>query len=208
MRHAERGRDVVAIINATPIPRYGYRVGVPRLGRWVELANSDAEEFGGSGVTTGLPADASDTAWMGLLCSVVIGPPPLSAVLLAAEDGAEVRLRTWALLPAPRENPDREIDDEPSAAPFPNWNARIAAECYQANGAARVGEAADDVQNNYAWMSFNFGATLLDGWRERSLPCSNRCAADRASGAAARRATPARRASTTRSSRSVLRGTR
>ena len=88
VRHAEHGRDVVAIINATPIPRYGYRVGVPRLGRWVELANSDAEEFGGSGVTTGLPVHASDTPWMGLPCSIVIGLPPLSAVLLAAEEGA------------------------------------------------------------------------------------------------------------------------
>ena len=70
----------------------------------------------------------------------------------------------------PRENPwTGEIDDEPSAAPFPNWNARISAECYEANGAARVGEAANEVQNNYAWMSFNFGATLLD-WMDRAKP--------------------------------------
>lgn len=83
----------------------------------------------------------------------------------------------------PRENPwTGEIDDEPSAAPFPNWNARIAAECYEANGAARVGEASDEVQNNYAWMSFNFGATLLD-WMARAKPAllESLRAADRAS---------------------------
>ena len=58
----------------------------------------------------------------------------------------------------PREDPRTgEIPVEPSAAPFPNWNARILDECY------RPGVA------NYARMSFNFGPTLL-GWMAKAAP--------------------------------------
>ncbi|MBO0702536.1 MAG: 1,4-alpha-glucan branching protein GlgB, partial [Candidatus Dormibacteraeota bacterium] len=43
-------RTVLIACNATPVPRHGYRAGVPRAGRWVEVLNSDAEVYGGSGV--------------------------------------------------------------------------------------------------------------------------------------------------------------
>ncbi|HDQ99656.1 MAG TPA: DUF3536 domain-containing protein [candidate division WOR-3 bacterium] len=51
------------------------------------------------------------------------------------------------------------VDEQPSAAPFHDWNERITAECYAPN--ARVG--------NYARTSFNFGPTLL-AWLEREAP--------------------------------------
>ena len=64
----------------------------------------------------------------------------------------------------PRENPwTDEISREPSAAPFHDWNARILAECYRANGFARMHGAGDKVRelvNNYAHLSFNVGPTL------------------------------------------------
>ncbi len=41
---------MVAVFNFTPVPRYGYLVGVDRAGDWTEIANSDASEYGGSGV--------------------------------------------------------------------------------------------------------------------------------------------------------------
>ncbi|WP_442968039.1 1,4-alpha-glucan branching protein GlgB, partial [Rhabdothermincola sp.] len=41
------GREILVVCNFTPVPREGYRVGVPRLGRWLELANSDAGVYGG-----------------------------------------------------------------------------------------------------------------------------------------------------------------
>jgi len=72
----------------------------------------------------------------------------------------------------PRENPwIEEIEVQDSAAPFHDWNARVAAECYGPNGASRLKrkDAADrivDIVNNYQHLSFNFGATLL-GWLER-----------------------------------------
>ncbi len=58
----------------------------------------------------------------------------------------------------PRENPwTREVEPEPSAAPYHDWNERIHAECYAPNVV------------NYPHISFNFGPTLLT-WLERHHP--------------------------------------
>lgn len=73
----------------------------------------------------------------------------------------------------PRENPwTEEVDQEPSAEPYHDWNARISAECYTANGYARLYDAAgriDRVLNTYGKISFNFGPTLMR-WLERNEP--------------------------------------
>ena len=65
----------------------------------------------------------------------------------------------------PRESPWLgAIEYQPSAAPYPNWNARISRECYAPNGQARLlgkdGTIARII-NNYEYLSFNFGPTLL-----------------------------------------------
>ncbi|HYC53719.1 MAG TPA: DUF3536 domain-containing protein [Candidatus Binatia bacterium] len=65
----------------------------------------------------------------------------------------------------PRENPwTGVIDEQPSAAPFHDWNERITDECYRANANARIMAGLglpDRTIANYAYMSFNFGPTLL-----------------------------------------------
>ena len=65
----------------------------------------------------------------------------------------------------PRENPwTHEVELEPSAAPYHDWNERIASECYGPNSASPlVGEDGRIVEmvDNYANMSFDFGPTLL-----------------------------------------------
>ncbi|HHP7233550.1 MAG TPA: DUF3536 domain-containing protein [Desulfobacterales bacterium] len=65
----------------------------------------------------------------------------------------------------PRENPWlEEIETQDSAHPYHDWNARITAECYARNAAARILDdkgRIDRIVNNYARMSFNFGPTLL-----------------------------------------------
>lgn len=71
----------------------------------------------------------------------------------------------------PRENPWLGVVElQDSAAPFHDWNERISRECYAPNIRARLldgeGNIADLV-NNYAWMSFNFGPTLLQWFSER-----------------------------------------
>ena len=73
----------------------------------------------------------------------------------------------------PREDPWLdEIEAEPSAAPFHDWNERIERECYRAVAAARIPRADGRIAgivNALDAMSFDFGATLLE-WLEREAP--------------------------------------
>jgi len=73
----------------------------------------------------------------------------------------------------PRENPwIEEVEVQDPAAPFHDWNERIAAECYGPNAAARLKNDAGyikDIVNNYRHISFNFGPTLL-AWMQRRAP--------------------------------------
>lgn len=66
----------------------------------------------------------------------------------------------------PRDNPWLdEIEPQPSAAPYRDWNERITAECYRPNSAARLLDGKGligDIIDNYQRMSWNFGPTLLD----------------------------------------------
>jgi len=73
----------------------------------------------------------------------------------------------------PRENPwlDR-IEFQPSALPYHDWNERVTRECYGPNARARLlgeGGRISKLLNNYEYMSFNFGPTLLS-WLEKSHP--------------------------------------
>jgi hypothetical protein len=88
----------------------------------------------------------------------------------------------------PREDPWLEqIERQPSAAPFHDWNARIEHECYRAVVAARVLDGEGRIArivNALAWTSFDFGPTLLE-WLEREAPDTYAAVlhADRASAA-------------------------
>jgi alpha-amylase/alpha-mannosidase (GH57 family) len=73
----------------------------------------------------------------------------------------------------PRENPWLEsIELQDSAYPFHDWNERITHECYAPNGAARILDGENhivEIINNYSYLSFNFGPTLLS-WMEAKQP--------------------------------------
>ncbi len=75
----------------------------------------------------------------------------------------------------PREDPwTGAVPRQPSAAPFHDWNARIDHECYGPVTAAQVprtGGGAGRTLNALAFMSFDFGPTLLS-WMERSAPAT------------------------------------
>jgi 1,4-alpha-glucan branching enzyme len=76
-------RFVVVILNFTPVPRLGYRIGVPQGGNYRELFNSDSEFYGGSNVGNGgrdLVAD--ELPWMGRMYSVALDVPPLAGIVL------------------------------------------------------------------------------------------------------------------------------
>lgn len=73
----------------------------------------------------------------------------------------------------PRENPWLEsIELQESAAPCHDWNERVCKECYNPNSVSKIVDSKNqilDVVNNYEYMSFNFGPTLLS-WMEEFAP--------------------------------------
>lgn len=77
---------VLVVCNFTPVPRYGYRLGVPRTGTWREVLNTDAAAYGGSGVGNGGGGDADTVPSHGLPASLVLTLPPLATIVLRAEE--------------------------------------------------------------------------------------------------------------------------
>src|SRR3954453_21049000 len=57
------GRVLVCVCILTPVPREGYRIGLPRAGRWGEVVNTDAELYGGSGVGNCGYVDTEPLPW-------------------------------------------------------------------------------------------------------------------------------------------------
>ncbi len=75
--------DLVACVaNFSPVPQVGYRIGLPRAGRWLELLNSDAKEWGGSGLGNEGEVWADDVGWHGLPGSAELVLPPLAVLWL------------------------------------------------------------------------------------------------------------------------------
>lgn len=77
----------------------------------------------------------------------------------------------------PRESPWLEaVEPEDSAYPYHDWNDRITEECYGPNSASRILDGdgrIGEILNNYAYMSFNFGPTLLS-WMAVNAPATYR----------------------------------
>jgi 1,4-alpha-glucan branching enzyme len=77
--HAE-DQVILVAMNFTPVPRANYRIGVPRAGRWRELFNSDAKEYGGSGRGNMGGVETTPIPWDGRRQSILVELPPLAAV--------------------------------------------------------------------------------------------------------------------------------
>jgi len=77
---------LVAAANLSPVPRHGYRLGLPRPGRWREVLNTDSEHYGGSGVGNLGGVLAEPVPWHGQPFSAAVTLPPLAVVWLV-EDG-------------------------------------------------------------------------------------------------------------------------
>ncbi|MBF0471907.1 MAG: 1,4-alpha-glucan branching protein GlgB [Gammaproteobacteria bacterium] len=89
IRKGREGDHVVVILNFTPVPRKGYRIGLPNGGRYRELFNSDSEYYGGSNIGNALGITAEDKPWMDQSWSALIDLPPLAAVFLTPASGSE-----------------------------------------------------------------------------------------------------------------------
>jgi 1,4-alpha-glucan branching enzyme len=86
LSYLRKGRDpgdtVLVVCNFTPLPRYNYRVGVPRGGSWEELLNTDAGIYGGSGQGNLGSVEAAPLAMHGHAWSLSLVVPPLALLCL------------------------------------------------------------------------------------------------------------------------------
>jgi 1,4-alpha-glucan branching enzyme len=78
-------RPLVFVANLTPVPRDGYRLGLPVPGRWRELVNTDSSFYGGSDHGNLGGVTAEDVPWMGQYHSAELTLPPLSALWLVPD---------------------------------------------------------------------------------------------------------------------------
>lgn len=92
LRKNSDGSDVVAVVcNFSGIPRIDYRLGLPQAGRWNEVVNTDALEYGGSGVGNLGSVRADGEPWHGRPHSAQVQLPPFGVLYLvpAGDDEPE-----------------------------------------------------------------------------------------------------------------------
>jgi 1,4-alpha-glucan branching enzyme len=80
LRKSREGDVVAFVVNATPMVRYDYRLGVPESGFYREFINTDAETYGGSNVGNFGGIQTQDIPWMGREHSILIHLPPLATL--------------------------------------------------------------------------------------------------------------------------------
>ena len=84
-RRARNGSAIVVALNFTPVPRHGYRVGLPASGGWREVFNSDSVFYAGSNSGNAGIIASQPVPWMGHDQSADITLPPLGALILRCE---------------------------------------------------------------------------------------------------------------------------
>ncbi len=80
----ESDAPALIVSNFTPVPRHGYRIGVPRHGLWREMINTDAGVYGGSNVGNNGAIRAEGVASHGHDASLLLTLPPLATLVLLA----------------------------------------------------------------------------------------------------------------------------
>jgi 1,4-alpha-glucan branching enzyme len=83
IRRSRDGRQsLIAIVNFTPVPRDGYRIGVPHAGAYVEVLNSDSEVYGGGNIGNGGVVFTEPIVAHGHEHSLRLKLPPLGVLIL------------------------------------------------------------------------------------------------------------------------------
>jgi 1,4-alpha-glucan branching enzyme len=70
------------VLNFTPVLRKNYRIGVPKIGHYAEVFNSDAGYYGGSNQGNGAGLQTENVAWMNQAQSFLVTLPPLAGVII------------------------------------------------------------------------------------------------------------------------------
>jgi 1,4-alpha-glucan branching enzyme len=85
-RDTDNDRVVVVVANLSPTPRHGYRLGLPRSGRWREALNTDSSFYGGTDTGNYGGVVAEPLGWHGQPFSAEISLPPLGVLWLIPDD--------------------------------------------------------------------------------------------------------------------------
>ena len=83
MRKSNQAQEnILVVCNFTPHVHGSYRIGVPNMGLYREVFNSDWEEFGGSGQQNKDNLVAEDIQWHNKQYSITLTVPPLATIYL------------------------------------------------------------------------------------------------------------------------------
>jgi 1,4-alpha-glucan branching enzyme len=93
-RARDPAQSVICAFNLTPVTRHDVLLGVPASGRWLELLNTDAHEYGGSGVGNLGAVESRPLPRHHQPHTVRLTLPPLGAIVLRREDAESRRTRT------------------------------------------------------------------------------------------------------------------
>lgn len=86
IRRGKTSQDMLLVVlNATPVPQHNYLIGIPWMGVWREVLNSDALSYGGSGVGNCGAVAARPEPFQGEPCSLSLTLPPLGIVIFKKE---------------------------------------------------------------------------------------------------------------------------
>jgi 1,4-alpha-glucan branching enzyme len=85
IRRSREGEIVVFVVNATPVVRHDYRLGVPQAGLYREIINTDAQTYGGSNVGNYGGVRSEERPWMAREHSILIHLPPLATLAFKLE---------------------------------------------------------------------------------------------------------------------------
>ena len=85
LRKSASGQQLVFAMNATPMVRSGYRIGVPGPGCYRGILNTDAEVYGGSGVGNISAINSEPVPWQGRDHSIQIELPPLALLAFVSD---------------------------------------------------------------------------------------------------------------------------
>jgi 1,4-alpha-glucan branching enzyme len=81
LRKSGTGQCALVVCNFTPVVRRAYRLGVPAAGWWAERLNTDASEYGGSGVGNSGGLSAEPVPAHGRGHSLAMSLPPLGTLI-------------------------------------------------------------------------------------------------------------------------------
>ena len=99
---AVAAESLLVVCNFTPVVREDYRLGVPRLGAWRELLNSDSEYYGGSNVGNHGVVEAEQVPFHGHAYSIRLTMPPLAAIVFEPVESSFLRSPRTSLTETPR----------------------------------------------------------------------------------------------------------